>query len=56
MTLKRHAFALPARSVMAGTRIQKPRENTAAQQIVVLGAKLSRADVDRRRGMRKTAI
>lgn len=56
MPHKRHAFHMPARSVMAGAKPQRPRESTSAQQIVVLGAQRSRADVDRRRVMRKTRI
>lgn len=52
----RNAFHIPARSVMAGAKPQRPRESTAAQQIVVRGARLSRTDVDRRRVMRKTQI
>lgn len=52
----RNAFQLPAKSVMAGIRLQKPRENVPAQHIVVVGAKQGRIDADRRMALKRAAI
>ena len=49
-------FQLPARSVMAGTRVQKPRENVPGQHIVVVDAKQGRMDAERRKALKRAAI
>lgn len=54
--MNRNAFQLPAKSVMAGIRLQKPRENVPAQHIVVVGAKQGRIDADRRLALKRAAI
>lgn len=54
--MKPTAFHIPTRSVMAGTRHQRPVNHTAGQYIHVVGQAVSRAESDRRHAMRKASI
>lgn len=51
-----NAFSIPARSVAHDHRYRPPVERTPAQRITVIGAEKSRADNDKRFGMRWTSI